>query len=127
MSLLLDTHAIVWWLLGDQRLSARARDAILASEELWLSAASAWELATKARLGKWPEAGALVNDLPALLKEQQIRALPVSLMHGRRAGMLGGEHRDPFDRMPIAQCLMEGLTIVSVDAVFDDYGVARIG
>lgn len=127
MKLLLDTHACVWWMLGHDRLTAEARRAIEDASVVWLSAASGWEITTKVRLGKWPEAAPLIATLPSLLESQRFGVLGVSLGHAMAAGTLGGVHRDPFDRMLIAQALAEGLTIVSVDRVFDDYGVPRIG
>ncbi len=126
MRVLLDTHALVWWLLGDRRLSAPARAAIQTADEALVSAASAWELATKARLGKWPEAEALAADLPQWVKRQGMTPLSVSLDHGAAGGNLPGPHRDPFDRMLIAQCHALSLAIVSVDEVFDRYGVRRV-
>ena len=126
MTLLLDTHAVVWWLLGDERLGVGARDAIQASGDLYVSAASSWELSTKARLGTWPDAEALARDLSAWVARQGMRPLAVTLEHGARAGQLPGPHRDPFDRTLIAQCQAEGLTIASADAIFDRYGVRRI-
>lgn len=126
MRLLLDTHALVWWLLGDQRLSAPARAAIQTADEAFVSAASAWELATKARLGKWPEAAALASDLPGWVSRQGMTPLAVSLAHGAAGGNLPGPHRDPFDRMLIAQCHALSLAIASVDEVFDRYGVRRV-
>jgi len=124
--LLLDTHAVVWWLIGDARVGAGSREAISGAREVYVSAASAWELSTKARLGKWPDAEPLARDLAAWVARQGMRPLAVTLDHGARAGLLPGPHRDPFDRMLIVQCQVEGLTIVSADAVFDRYGVRRI-
>lgn len=126
MRLLLDTHAVAWWLLGDERLSEAAREAIAAASEVLVSAASAWELSTKARLGKWPAAQDLARDLGAWVQRQGMTPLAITLDHGARAGSLPGPHRDPFDRMLIAQCQAEDLTIVSADNAFDDYGVRRI-
>lgn len=126
MKLLLDTHACVWWMLGNERLTAKARRAIEDASVVWFSAASGWELATKVRLGKWPEAALLITNLPSLLESQRFGVLGVSLSHALAAGALGGVHRDPFDRMLIAQALSDNLTVVSVDRVFDDYGVRRI-
>jgi PIN domain nuclease of toxin-antitoxin system len=126
LRLLLDTHAVVWWLLGDERLSAAAREAIAAAREVMVSAASAWELSTKARLGKWPEAQDLARDLGTWVRRQGMSPLAVTLDHGARAGNLPGPHRDPFDRMLVAQCQAEDIPIVSADTAFDDYGVRRV-
>lgn len=127
MRLLLDTHALVWWWIDDPRLPAAARAAIADPENTVLvSAASAWELATKQRLGKWPEVEALLADFDASLRRSRFGVLAISLAHARAAGGLEGPHRDPFDRMLIAQCRAEGVPVVSGDAVFGQYGVAVI-
>jgi PIN domain nuclease of toxin-antitoxin system len=126
MRVLLDTHALVWWLLGDEQLSPAARDAVSSAREVLVSAACAWELSTKARLGKWPAAEALAGDLAAWVLRQGMTPLAITLDHGTRAGGLPGPHRDPFDRMLIAQCMAEGTAIISVDTVFETYGLRRI-
>jgi PIN domain nuclease of toxin-antitoxin system len=124
--LLLDTHAFVWWLNGDGRLTGRARRAIAdESNQIFVSAASAWELATKARLGKLPAAADVAADVPTCIADQGFQALDVTVLQGQRAGELAGSHRDPFDRMLMAQALTDGLTLVSNDEVFDAYGVRR--
>lgn len=127
MRLLLDTHALLWWLDGDRRLVARSR-ALIADEanEVLVSAATVWEITTKARLGKLPGAMAVAADVPACVRAQGFEALPIELEHAQRAGSLPGPHRDPFDRMLIAQAQAEGVSIVSIDPVFDRYGVARL-
>ena len=125
MRLLLDTHALLWWLAGDKHLSPAARRAIADGDNATMvSAASAWEIATKHRLGKL-DASSLVGQLGAILASQQFEPLEVTIDHAERAGMLPGEHRDPFDRMLAAQAQAEKLVIVSNDEVFDRYGVAR--
>lgn len=126
MKLLLDTHALLWWLAGDRRLSKRAR-ALIGDEanEIHVSAASAWEVATKHRIGRLPDAGDLVADFAGQVAEQGFLSLPITLEHGQRAGGLAGSHRDPFDRMLIAQAHAENLTLVSNEEVFDRYGVTR--
>lgn len=127
MGLLLDTHALIWWLLGEVSLSAAARAGIAALEnEIFVSAASAWEIATKSRIGKLPQGAALVANLPEALASQGFIALPITLAHGRAAGSLPGPHRDPFDRMLIAQAVLDDLTLVSNETVFDLYGVRRL-
>jgi PIN domain nuclease of toxin-antitoxin system len=123
--LLLDTHAFLWWLLGDRRLTGRAGRAIgNESNTVFVSAASAWEIATKARIGKLT-APPVVEDIAGSVADQGFRGLDVTIVHGQRAGQLAGPHRDPFDRLLIAQALAEGLTLVSNDAIFDAYGVRR--
>ena len=124
MPILLDTHTLLWWTTGDPRLSARAREAVGAeSAEVFVSAASAWELATKVRLGKLPIASRLTHRLPEILAEQGFRALAIGVEHGRLGGLLPGEHRDPFDRILAAQALIEDMTLVTSDRVFPTFGV----
>lgn len=125
--LLLDTHALLWWLTGDSHLSPAARRVIgEASALAFVSAASAWEIATKVRLGRLEDPQGVTDSLAAHLRAQGFRELPITLEHGRRAGKLPGPHKDPFDRMLIAQAQAEGLAIVSNDAAFDPYGVERV-
>ena len=127
MRLLLDTHAVLWWLVGDERLPLRARAAISDStNEIYVSAASAWEIATKVRIGKLPEAVKLAHDLAGNVAIQGFRELAVTVEHGQRAGLLPGAHKDPFDRMLIAQAQPEALTIVTTDREFAHYGVALL-
>ena len=127
MRLLLDTHALLWWFFDDPQLSGEARQAIGKSDnEVYLSSASAWEISTKHRLGKLPEAGAVVKRLPALLKKARIEALPVSVDHALLAGGLPGPHKDPFDRMLIAQARIERMLVVTTDPVFARYRVKVI-
>ncbi len=127
MRLLLDTHALLWWLAEDSSLPASARRAIAnKNNTVVVSAASAWEIATKVRLGRLEAAADLTSDLPGYLAQERFEGLPVSIEHGIRAGSLPGSHKDPFDRMLIAQAQAESLTIVSNEAVFDGYGVRRI-
>ena len=127
MRLLLDTHAFLWWLAGDEALSATARTAI-ASEgnDVFVSAASAWEIATKHRTGTLPNVAAIVSDLDQAAADQGFVGLPINLRHAQGAGGLPGPHRDPFDRMLIAQGMVERLVLVSNERVFDAYGVARV-
>jgi PIN domain nuclease of toxin-antitoxin system len=125
--LLLDTHALLWWLEGNPRLSAAAQTAISdLGNTILVSAASAWEITTKHRIGKLPGAAIVAHDLPGCLASQGFEALPITLGDGARAGSLGGAHRDPFDRMLIAQALTHDLTLASVETVFDGYGVKRL-
>jgi PIN domain nuclease of toxin-antitoxin system len=125
--LLLDTHALLWWLDGDASLSQTARDAIADNaNEIFLSAASAWEITTKHRLGKLPGAAAVAADVAACIAGQGFLELPISLTHGQKAGSLPGPHRDPFDRMLIAQAMLEDLTLVSNEPALDAYGARRL-
>lgn len=126
MRLLLDTHALLWWLSEDAALPHRARRLIAGSSDVIVSAVSAWEIATKFRLGRLPTATDLVSDFEGYVARERFQSLAISVGHGVRAGLLPGPHRDPFDRMLAAQAQTEGLPIVSSDAVFDAYGVRRI-
>jgi PIN domain nuclease of toxin-antitoxin system len=127
MKLLLDTHALVWVMNGNPRLGRAARARIeLPSNQVLVSASSIWEAAIKFRTGKFPEAAILVDQPRKVLESLEIDELPISLEHARLAGSLAGRHKDPFDRMLAAQALLEGLTLVSEDAVFDELAVARL-
>ncbi len=127
MRLLLDTHAFLWWLDGDRRLPLRLRRLIGdEGNAIHVSAATAWEIATKARLGKLPGALDVAADIGGAVASQGFIAMPVMIPHAQRAGALPGPHRDPFDRMLIAQSQMEDVPLVSLDDVFDGYGVTRL-
>lgn len=126
-ALLLDTHALLWWLDGDERLSAPARAAIAdPSRAVMVSAASAWEIANKCRLGKLPGAADVAQDVRGCVAGQGFEELAMSLADAERAGRLPGPHRDPFDRMLIAQAQARDLGLVSNEALFDACGVRRI-
>lgn len=125
MPLLLDTHALLWWLEGSPMLPARARDAI-AQHDAYVSAATGWEVATKVRIGKLPGAAHLTTGFAAHVRREGFLELPISLDHAERAGTLPGPHRDPFDRMLIAQALAGNLVLVSNESAFDAYGVRRL-
>jgi len=127
LRLLLDTHALLWWLTDDRSLPASARKLIArGSNTIVVSSASAWEIAIKVRLGKLPMAVDLVADLERVLVQESFEALAISVDHSVRAGLLPGPHRDPFDRILIAQSQAEGLPIVSNDEAFDGYGIRRL-
>ena len=124
---LLDTHVLLWWLFDDPKLSGPAHDVIQAPENtILVSSASGWEIATKHRLGKLSHAGEAVRDLPSLLRKSRMTVLPVTMEHALAAGALPGPHRDPFDRMLIAQGQIEGLPIVTSDRVFHQYSVELV-
>jgi PIN domain nuclease of toxin-antitoxin system len=113
---LLDTHALLWWLDGDRRLPVRVRRIIGDdANEIFVSAASVWEITTKARLGKLPGAADVADDVPRVVAGQGFLPLPVSLRHAQRAGRMPHPHRDPFDRMLAAQAELENLTIATND------------
>ena len=127
MRLLLDTHALLWWLDGDRRLSLKARRAIAnQSNAILVSAASAWEITTKARLGKLPGAADVAADVAACVAAQGFLSLDITLLHAQRAGSLSGTHRDPFDRMLIAQSQIEDVALVTDDEAFDSFDVRRL-
>ena len=127
MRVLLDTCALVWFAIDDDQLPEKARKVVESLDtEAFTSAASAWEIATKVRLGKWPGAEGLALDLVSVIRELGFTELRVSVEHGVRAGLLPGPHRDPFDRMLIAQAQAENLPIVSCDRIFDEYHIRRI-
>ena len=127
MRVLLDTHALLWWVADSARLSETARDVIAdEANDIFVSAASAWELATKYRLGKLPGGELVAADVVACIAAQGFQELAISVADAERAGRLAGSHRDPFDRMLIAQALAHDLRLVSVDRVFDTYAVDRV-
>ena len=127
MRLLLDTHAFLWWVINSDRLSVAARNAIRDEENaILVSAASAWEIATKHRIGKLPEAALIAHQMPAAIAGEDFEALAITVEDAARAGALPGPLRDPFDRILIAQALSRGLVVVSVDAMLDRYGVRRL-
>ena len=127
MPMLLDTHAFLWWLADSARLSGPARAAIAdESNDIAVSAASAWEIATKFRIGKLPGCEAIAVDVAGHIARQGFEELAINVADGERAGRLPGPHRDPFDRMLAAQALARAFSIVSVDPVFDSFGVVRL-
>jgi len=127
MRALLDTHTLLWWILDDPALPRAARETIAETGNTMLvSAASAWELAIKFRLGKLPKAADLVSNFSSEMEHEGFHVLPVSAEHGIRAGLLPGPHNDPFDRMLIAQSQAENMPIISNEAIFESYGVRRL-
>lgn len=127
LRLLLDTHALIWWLAGDEALSRRAREAIAdEGNSIAVSAASAMEVATKFRIGKLPGAALLAQDFEAIVASQGFSELPISVTHARLAGEMNIAHKDPFDRFLIAQAKDEGMVLVSNEALFDDFAVQRL-
>lgn len=127
MRLLLDTHALLWWLDGDERLSKPARQAIAEPKAIvFVSAASAWEIATKVRIGKLPGAIEVAERFSSILADQSFGHLAIGIEHARRAGLMPGDHRDPFDRMLIAQAQIEALCLVSNERRFDSLGIKRL-
>ncbi|MGO4408375.1 type II toxin-antitoxin system VapC family toxin [Bosea sp. RAF48] len=127
MRLLLDTHALIWWLAGDEALSLRAREAIEdQANSIAVSAASAMEVATKFRIGKLPDAALLAQDFEAIIADQAFAELPITVHHARRAGEMDIAHKDPFDRFLIAQAQSEDMVLISNEALFDSFAVKRL-
>lgn len=124
---LADTHAVIWWFEDSAHLTKAARAALRAEEnEIYVSAATAWEIATKHRLGKLSISEQLASDIAGTVQRQRFLTLSITMAHAETAGRLAGAHRDPFDRMLIAQALLENLTLVSNERSFDAFGVKRI-
>lgn len=128
MRLLLDTHAFLWWSLADASLPRRAYAAVEDDlSNVFVSAASAWEITTKHRIGKLPPRAAVIaNDVVEAIRLQGFAELPITMAHAQHAGAVAGAHKDPFDRMLIAQALLEDLTLVSNETVFDAFGIRRL-
>lgn len=123
MRLLLDTHVFLWWAQNDPRLQSKHRQSIGAPENVvYLSAASAWEIGIKRKIGKLAFAGSVAN---AILRHR-FEALTISVEHAEAAASLPAIHSDPFDRLLVAQAQMEGLTLVTVDDQILRYPVAHL-
>jgi PIN domain nuclease of toxin-antitoxin system len=121
-----DTHVLLWWFSDDPALSKRAKTVLTAADnDVLVSAASAWEMSIKTKLGKC-NAQALLDHLHEELDEEGFEALPITMDHAVRAGALPGRHKDPFDRMLVAQAHAEKVAIISGDTAFDDYDIRRI-
>ena len=126
MRLLLDTHALIWWLFDDALLPPEAREVLAGPDhELWVSSASIWELSIKHKSGKLPQVAPILSE-PSFLTAQGFQELAISWAHATRAGSLPLHHKDPFDRLLVAQALTESLSIISADSALDPYGVARL-
>ncbi len=127
LKLLLDTHALIWWLAGDEALSRSAREAIGdEANTVAVSAASAMEVSTKVRIGKLPGATLLAQDFEAIVAAQGFTELPITIHHARLAGEMTIPHKDPFDRLLIAQAQSEGMVLVSNEALFVGFAVQRL-
>lgn len=121
--MLLDTHAFVWWDTKDSRLPVRMQEAIASAEnQAFVSAASVWEIAIKRASGKLVFAGSVAKAI----ETHRFQSLPVSVAHAEWAGALDQIHKDPFDRMLVAQAQIEGLTMVTMDEQILRYQVPRI-
>jgi PIN domain nuclease of toxin-antitoxin system len=126
-SILLDSHAFLWFLWDDQRLSQDAKAQIEnANNRKLVSIASCWEIAIKARLRKLDLGEAASSYLPREIAKNHFELLPISLDHATMVEKLAHHHRDPFDRLLVAQAIIEGTPLASTDTIFDQYGIARI-
>jgi PIN domain nuclease of toxin-antitoxin system len=124
VSLLLDTHTLAWWFYGSPKFPAQVRERIERHEgPVFASAVTAFEMAQKHRLGKWPEVAPLMEGFERLTGIAGMQILPLMPRHAIRAGLFPGPHRDPFDRLLVAQAIVEGLLIVSRDAGLRAFGV----
>jgi PIN domain nuclease of toxin-antitoxin system len=127
MRAILDTHAFLWFIIGDSRPSAAAEQLIEdVRYDLLLSAASVWEIAIKVGQGRLPLPLPIRSFLPRQLAENDITLLPIEVKHALEVAELPAHHRDPFDRMLVAQALTEQVPILSADATLDQYGVQRV-
>jgi PIN domain nuclease of toxin-antitoxin system len=126
MNVLLDTHAVIWWFNEPEKLSKRATTTITnQANTVYVSAASSWEMAIKASLGKL-HTTSFVLDLVDLLRQENFFEQPVTVDHAVRGGLLPLHHRDPFDRLLVAQAQSLNIPIVSADAILDAYDIKRI-
>jgi PIN domain nuclease of toxin-antitoxin system len=127
MRLLLDTHAFLWFVLNDPALSPKARDLIAdPKNDLYLSPASHWEIAIKISIGKYQIPGSFETWMNQQLQINDISILPIEIAHTAAVTNLPFHHKDPFDRLLIAQSLTEAIPIVSADSTLNAYGVTRL-
>ena len=126
MRALLDTHTFLWAISDDERLSRRAQKAFTGPNELWLSVASLWEILIKVKTGKLPLPEPSGPYLVKKLSENRIDVLPIKLDHVLRIETLAVHHRDPFDRILIAQSMVEKLPLITSDPIFEHYPVELI-
>jgi PIN domain nuclease of toxin-antitoxin system len=116
---LIDTHILLWWLFNDSKLTAECRDIIHnPANRILVSSVSAWEIATKYRIGKLPEAKQIIEEYSQILRQAKFIELSISSAHALRAGSLPIAHRDPFDRMIMAQAELENLPVITYDEAF---------
>ena len=117
---LIDTHILLWWIFNDPKLNRNSREIIQnPSNKILVSSASAWEIATKYRIGKLPEAKKLLEDYDNILHKARFSQLSITTVHALRAGLLPIQHRDPFDRMIIAQSELEKIPVITYDTAFE--------
>jgi PIN domain nuclease of toxin-antitoxin system len=126
MKLLLDTHAFLWFVLNDRQLSAIASNLIAhPANDVLISAASYWEIAIKISLGKYHLPGSFEAWMQHQIQVNEFEILPITISHAALLSTLPFHHKDPFDRLLIAQALVENLSIISMDKVLDMYSVVR--
>jgi PIN domain nuclease of toxin-antitoxin system len=123
VKLLLDTHALIWWFLDSPRLRHEMKSMIDdPAFTIFVSAATAWEITSKYRIGRFQEAAELALNLPAYVRQWRFEPLPVTMEHAHRAGLLPGDHKDPFDRMLAAQAIIENAGLVTADPALAGLG-----
>ncbi len=121
LSALLDSHTLIWWMSGNPRLSSVVRS-IIETDDIYVSAATAYELAAKVRRGKLPEAEALITGFESLCAEQRFTLLPITVKHALHAATFEQENRDPFDRLIAAQSIIEKLPVLTIDPALSSFG-----
>jgi PIN domain nuclease of toxin-antitoxin system len=127
VKVLLDTHALIWFIGGDNQFSRKAREVLGGEQQgVFVSVVSIWEMAIKLGLGKLQIRLRLEGELWAFLEQNGFELLPIEYAHAARVALLPFKHRDPFDRLLVAQALIENMTIISHDAILDDYGIKRV-
>lgn len=126
MKILIDTHIFLWFVNNNPQLSPTAKHLLESDVDILLSIASLWEIAVKVSIGKLTLPGPIQEFIPQQLRLNQIELLRVEIQHLHILSTLPFHHRDPFDRLIIAQSLAEDIQILSVDTIFDEYGVNRI-
>ena len=127
MKLLLDTHTFLWFVLNDPSLSLIARDLIIDSlNEICLSPATHWEIAIKISIGKYQLPGPFESWINTQIQTNDVQILPIEVARTALVTTLPFHHKDPFDRLLISQSLVEKVSIISIDGIFDSYGVSRL-
>jgi PIN domain nuclease of toxin-antitoxin system len=126
MKYILDTHVFIWYATGDKRLTPRSRSIIESSDEMFVSIASIWEMAIKVNIGRLDFKKPFQKIIENQIIINKYKLLSISLQHLFKLSQLELHHRDPFDRLLVSQALTEKIPVVSVDEIFDKYGVDRI-
>jgi PIN domain nuclease of toxin-antitoxin system len=126
MKLLIDTHTFLWFINQSEQLSVNAKNLLESDIDIWLSVASLWEIAIKVSIGKLVLPDTYENFIPRQIGENEIEVLPISIVHLNIVSSLPLHHKDPFDRLIIAQALTEQISVISADDKFDKYSVSRI-